>query len=64
MPPVHFPFWREAAILDAEVEALIDERARARQSGDYPRADAIRTELLGKGILLEDTPQGLRWKRG
>ena len=51
------------AIVDADIEALIEERDRARRERDYARADAIRAELLGQGIVLEDTPQGMRWKR-
>ncbi len=51
------------AILDDEVEELIRRRTAARAGRDYAEADRIR-ELLGtRGILLEDTPQGVRWKR-
>jgi cysteinyl-tRNA synthetase len=53
----------EPGILPAEVEAKIAERLRARQEKDFPRADAIRRELLSQGIVLEDTPKGTRWKR-
>jgi cysteinyl-tRNA synthetase len=48
---------------DARIQALIDERNAAKKSRDFPRADAIRDQLAGEGILLEDTPQGVRWKR-
>jgi cysteinyl-tRNA synthetase len=44
------------------VERMIVERTEARASGDYARADAIRDELAGKGIVLEDGPTGTRWK--
>ena len=50
--------------LDAEVEALIAEREEARTKKDYSRADAIRRDLGAQGIILEDTPGGVRWKRG
>jgi cysteinyl-tRNA synthetase len=44
------------------VEDRIEARARAREEGDYARADAIRDELEARGVALEDTPQGTRWK--
>ena len=48
---------------DARIQSLVDERATAKQSRDFTRADAIRDQLAAEGILLEDTPQGVRWKR-
>ena len=48
---------------DARIQALIDERMDAKQARDFARADAIRRELADEGILLEDTPAGVRWKR-
>lgn len=54
----------EQDLLDEEVEQLIEERTEARKNRDFARADEIRDELKGKGILLEDTAQGMRWKRG
>jgi cysteinyl-tRNA synthetase len=48
---------------DTRIQALIDERVEAKKSRDFARADAIRQQLADEGILLEDTPQGVRWKR-
>lgn len=48
---------------DEEVEGKIQERAAAKKAKDFKRADAIRAELLELGVILEDTPQGTRWKR-
>ena len=48
---------------DARIQALIDERNTAKKNRDFARSDAIRDQLAGEGILLEDTPQGVRWKR-
>ncbi|GAA3411995.1 cysteine--tRNA ligase [Paenibacillus hodogayensis] len=50
-------------LLDEEVERLIVERTEARKSKNWARADEIRDLLTEKGIQLEDTPQGLRWRR-
>ena len=50
-------------MLDAEIEKLIEERQAARKAKDFARADAIRNELLEKGIVLEDTREGVKWKR-
>ena len=54
---------KEEGILDADIEKLIEERQAARKARDFARADAIRDELLGKGIILEDTREGVKWKR-
>ena len=48
---------------DARIQALVDARAAAKQARDFARADAIRKQLADEGILLEDTPQGVRWVR-
>ena len=48
---------------DARIQALVDERNQARKDRDFARADAIRDQLAAEGIVLEDTPQGIRWAR-
>ncbi|HSD18251.1 MAG TPA: cysteine--tRNA ligase [Thermomonas sp.] len=48
---------------DERIQGLIEERIEAKKSRDFARADAIRDQLAAEGILLEDTPQGVRWKR-
>ncbi len=53
----------EAEMLDAEVEALIEERQEARRQRNFARSDEIRDLLAEKGIILEDTKDGVRWKR-
>ncbi len=54
---------KEAEILDDEVEALIQERQEARKEKNFARADEIRGLLLEQGIILEDTREGVKWKR-
>ena len=54
---------RKEVMLDADIEALIEERQAARKEKNFARADAIREELLSKGIILEDTREGVKWKR-
>lgn len=56
-----FTFERE--LLPADIERLIEERNRAREKKEYERADSIRQQLADRGILLEDTKQGTRWKK-
>jgi cysteinyl-tRNA synthetase len=48
---------------DSEIESLIAERDEARKNKNYARSYEIRDELGARGIILEDTPQGTRWKR-
>ena len=50
-------------ILDKDIEELIQKRADAKKNKDFKLADDIRQELLDKGIILEDTRQGTKWKR-
>ncbi|GEN46885.1 cysteine--tRNA ligase [Alkalibacillus haloalkaliphilus] len=50
-------------LLDEDIEALIEERIQARKDRNFSRADEIRDDLANRGIILEDTPQGTRWKR-
>ncbi len=49
--------------IDKEIESLITQRTEAKANKDYALADKIRDDLLARGIILEDTPQGVRWKR-
>ena len=54
---------RRAELLDADIEKLIEERQAARKEKNFARADEIRNALLAKGIVLEDTREGVKWKR-
>lgn len=56
-------FFKNEQILDTEVELMIAERNKARQSKDYVLSDKIRKELEEKGIILEDTKEGVTWRR-
>ena len=51
------------SLSDAEIEALVAERTQAKKARNFARADAIRNDLLAKGILIEDSKDGARWKR-
>lgn len=51
-------------MLDKTIEQMIAEREQARKDKDFATADAIRDQLKAEGIILEDTPQGMRWRRG
>ncbi len=53
----------EDEVLDEDIEALIAERTQARKDKDFARADAIRDQLAAMGIQLEDTREGVKWKR-
>jgi cysteinyl-tRNA synthetase len=52
-----------ASLSDADIDALVAERTLAKKQRNFARADAIRNELLEKGIVLEDSKDGVRWKR-
>ncbi len=54
---------KEEEILAEDIEKLIEERQEARKAKDFARADAIRDELLAKGIILKDTREGVQWKK-
>ena len=54
---------KEEEVTDSEIETLIAERNEAKKNRDFKRADAIRQQLADKGIILEDTKDGVRWKR-
>lgn len=54
---------QDEKLLDHEIESLLSERAEARKARNWARADEIRDLLTARGIILEDTPQGMRWKR-
>ncbi len=54
---------KKTELLDADIELLIEERQQARKAKNFARADEIRAELLDKGIVLEDTREGVKWKR-
>lgn len=53
----------EDTSLEAEIEALIEKRQQARKNKDFALADQIRDDLLARGIILEDTREGVKWKR-
>jgi cysteinyl-tRNA synthetase len=57
------PTEQSGGLSDAEIEAMIAERTKAKKARDFKRADSLRNELLDKGVILEDTKDGVRWKR-
>ena len=57
------PAQQQTGISDAEIEAAIAERNQARKARNFARADEIRKELAARGVVIEDTKEGVRWKR-
>ena len=53
----------EKGDISEDIQSLVDEREEARKNKDYSKADKIREQLKKKGIVLEDTPSGVRWKK-
>ena len=54
---------KKEEILAEDIEKLIEERQAARKAKNFARADEIRNMLLEKGIILEDTREGVKWKK-
>lgn len=57
------PTSREVGISEAQIDALISERVQVKKTKNFQRSDEIRAELLAGGVILEDTKEGMRWKR-
>ena len=57
------PEVRDSALSDDEIEGLVAQRAEARRTKNFKKSDGIRTQLLERGVVLEDTKEGMRWKR-
>ncbi len=57
------PTRKANALSDPEVETLIAERASAKKAKNFARADEVRKQLADQGVILEDTKEGVRWKR-
>lgn len=57
------PTVREEGISEARIDTLIAERVQAKKTKNFQRSDQIRAELLESGVILEDTKEGMRWKR-
>ena len=54
---------KEKEVLDEDIERLIAERQAARKMKNFAKADEIRDQLTNMGIILEDTREGVKWKR-
>jgi cysteinyl-tRNA synthetase len=57
------PSVKAGGLSDAEIEALVSERNATKKARNFARADEIRNHLAGQGVILEDTKEGVRWKR-
>jgi cysteinyl-tRNA synthetase len=57
------PSEQKSGLTDAQIEARVNERNQAKKARDFARADRIRAELLEMGVVIEDTREGVRWKR-
>jgi cysteinyl-tRNA synthetase len=55
--------YKKEESLDEGIEKLIEQRQQARKEKNWALADKIRDDLKAQGIVLEDTPQGVKWKR-
>jgi cysteinyl-tRNA synthetase len=51
------------SLSDEQIETLVAERTAAKKARNFARADAIRNELMEKGVILEDSKDGVKWKR-
>ena len=60
---VLLPAVKEGGLTDQEIDALIAERTAAKKARDFARADKVRNDLAALGVILEDTKEGVRWKR-
>ena len=58
-----WPLLARQGLSDAEIDGLVAERTQAKKQRNFARADQIRNELAEKGILIEDSKDGVRWKR-
>ncbi len=61
--PVLDIFPKRDEVLDADIEKMIEARIAARKARNFAESDRIRDDLLGRGVILEDTQQGTRWRR-
>lgn len=59
----YYRYKNEEEMLDSEIEEMIEKRQAARKDRNFALADQIRDELLAKGIILEDTREGVKWKK-
>ena len=55
--------WRAQSLTDEAIDALVAERTPAKKQRNFARADQIRNELAEKGVVIEDSKDGVRWKR-